>query len=177
MPLASALAPGLVASSMGQSLPLRYPLVIKAVRQNYAKSHQSRRCHGARSVAVSYKPPMLVTRVRLPACAFFFHCACKPVPPSFVTIALQQTGPQMLCRLAAGHCTPRLVPSSMGQCLPFRCPLVIRDVCPSPLASQHPGRCHGARSVAVSHKPSTVGNVHTRSRTWVVAATARRPNH
>jgi hypothetical protein len=25
--------------------------------------------HGARSVAVSYKPPMLVTRVRLPACA------------------------------------------------------------------------------------------------------------
>ena len=27
-------------------------------------------CYGACSVAVSYKPPMLVTRVRLPACAF-----------------------------------------------------------------------------------------------------------
>ena len=30
---------------------------------------------GARSVAASYKPPMLVTRVRLPACAYF-PCAC-----------------------------------------------------------------------------------------------------
>ena len=29
--------------------------------------------HGACSVAVSYKPPMLVTRVRLPACAIMFH--------------------------------------------------------------------------------------------------------
>ena len=28
----------------------------------------------ARSVAVSYKPPMLVTRVRLPACAFDLPC-------------------------------------------------------------------------------------------------------
>ena len=28
-------------------------------------------CKGACSVAVSYKPPMLVTRVRLPACALF----------------------------------------------------------------------------------------------------------
>ena len=28
--------------------------------------------HGACSVAASYKPPMLVTRVRLPACASFF---------------------------------------------------------------------------------------------------------
>ena len=30
---------------------------------------------GACSVAASYKPPMLVTRVRLPACAYF-PCAC-----------------------------------------------------------------------------------------------------
>ena len=32
-----------------------------------ARHHDIR---GARSVAASYKPPMLVTRVRLPACAF-----------------------------------------------------------------------------------------------------------
>ena len=30
-------------------------------------------CMSARSVAASYKPPMLVTRARLPACAFFFY--------------------------------------------------------------------------------------------------------
>ena len=29
-------------------------------------------CYGACSVAASYKPPILVTRVRLPACAFSF---------------------------------------------------------------------------------------------------------
>ena len=35
----------------------------------------------ARSVAASYKPPMLVTRVRLPACAFpsCFHFAFRPM--------------------------------------------------------------------------------------------------
>ena len=36
-----------------------------------------RNSHSARSVAVSYKPPMLVTRVRLPACAdFVLKLAC-----------------------------------------------------------------------------------------------------
>ena len=35
-----------------------------------SQSRISLRCMSARSVAASYKPPMLVTRVRLPACAF-----------------------------------------------------------------------------------------------------------
>ena len=30
------------------------------------------------SVTASYKPPMLVTRVRLPACAYLFDRASKP---------------------------------------------------------------------------------------------------
>ena len=35
----------------------------------YAAGNQTNQ--GACSVAASYKPPMLVTRVRLPACAYF----------------------------------------------------------------------------------------------------------
>ena len=35
------------------------------------QANTKREYEGARSVAVSYKPPMLVTRVRLPACANF----------------------------------------------------------------------------------------------------------
>ena len=37
--------------------------------------HAIRTAQSACSVAASYKPPMLVTRVRLPACAYCFCCA------------------------------------------------------------------------------------------------------
>ena len=40
---------------------------------------QSRSDHGACSVAASYKPPMLVTRVRLPACALLTANLCPHV--------------------------------------------------------------------------------------------------
>ena len=39
------------------------------------KIHELPNVRSACSVAASYKPPMLVTRVRLPACAYF-PCAC-----------------------------------------------------------------------------------------------------
>ncbi len=52
-------------------------LSCRATRRTEARNapsallEQSHGTHSARSVAASYKPPMLVTRVRLPACARF----------------------------------------------------------------------------------------------------------
>ena len=52
------------------------------------------RSHGARSVAVSYKPSMLVTRVRLPACASFCgSCVCVAVSLFCVCGALVRNSP------------------------------------------------------------------------------------
>ena len=53
-------------------------------------------CYGACSVAVSYKPPMLVTRVRLPACAFSLRCdtLCCPITCEYSNV-LALFGPRL----------------------------------------------------------------------------------
>ena len=64
----------------------RHPSVVGKHSPDFVSSlrhielRDSRIATSARSVAASYKPPMLVTRVRLPACAFLhLHCyGCSP---------------------------------------------------------------------------------------------------
>ena len=47
------------------------PTYVRNISFPVSHNHSKHDTHRARSVAVSYKPPMLVTRVRFPACANF----------------------------------------------------------------------------------------------------------
>ncbi len=61
----------------------------------------------ARSVAASYKPPMLVTRVRLPACAAFMQAGCGKAG---VMQPLARAGDRLFCSLVFQMCLPGPVP-------------------------------------------------------------------